>query len=199
MLALTAALLVGYMVIGVFGQSDQIKIILPEKKLDLSTEVPLVVGQLVPPPVDNKWEQVDDINKKAQQAKSAIAYLEQDDKVFQTPLVCFLNTNPQFPADEKSYAIISAVKYEEGNNSTMVTLSEASPATCRTGAVFGSSTISLDNGEKAFLWENTKLQYPRSIALVRGNKVITIATTANQEELIKMANKIVQVEGDNSI
>jgi len=190
--ALASALLMIYLVTGAIAQSNNIKTILPEEKLDASATIPLVVGQLLPPPEDYKWEQGENIVKIAQQAKSAVAYL--DSKEFGTPQVHFINTDPKFSADEKSYTIISVVKYEEGSNSTMVTLSQASPATCQSGVVFGSQTISLDNGEQAFLWEDSNLSYPRSLAIVRKDKIITIATWADKEELIKMAKKVVQID-----
>ncbi len=199
LLVLTAALLVGFMVTGVLGQSEQIKVIVPEEPRDSSAEVPLVVGPLILPPIETKWESVNDMGDKARQMKSPIAYLNPDENKAFTPLVCFLNVKPQFDESERSFAILSVVKYEEGNSATMVTLSEASPATCRSGAVFGASTIPLDNGEKAFLWEGPQFQYPRSLAIVRGNMIITIATTENFETLIKMANSVVNLDQDGNI
>lgn len=77
---------------------------------------------------------------------------------------------------------------------TLVTLSEASPEAREAKAIYGDSTISLASGEQAFIKENLKGSYPHSIVLVKGNKIIIIATTANKDDLIKMAEEVIQTD-----
>jgi len=184
-------LITGLVTIGL-AISGEIKLTLPEEQIIAEQSPPPVVPRLVSPG-ESKWEE---LNPALLAEESLLAYLPEEYTKNAKAMVQFLDAQPKFASGKIAYAILTEVKYENEESVTLVTLSEASPAACEAKAIYGDSTISLSSGEQAFLKENLKGSYPHSIALVRGNKIITIATTANKEELIKMSEGVILV-GDN--
>ncbi len=169
--------------------SGEIKLTLPEEQIIAEQSAPPVVPTLVSPG-ECKWEE---LNPALLAQESLLAYLPEEYTMNAKTMVQILDTQPKFSSGKIAYAILTEVKYENEESITLVTLSEASPAACEAKAIYGDRTISLPSGEQAFIKENVKGSYPHSIALVRGNKIITIATTANKEELIKMAEGIILI------
>lgn len=188
LIILGCCLSIGILVATGLAISDGIQLTLPEEPIRAEQVVPPVVPALVSPE-ESEWEEV---NPSTLAPETKLAYLNEEYEKTSRTMIHFIETEPEFTSGKVAYAILSEVKYESEDNCTVVTLSEASPEACEAKAIYGASTVSLASGEKAFIKDNLKGSYPRSIALVRDNKVITIVTTASREELIKMADGVIQ-------
>jgi hypothetical protein len=189
MIALVCGLLMTGLVATSLAISDGIQLTVPEKtNMDEQAAVPPVVPTLVSPG-ESDWEEM---SPAILAQKSTLAYLPEKYEGNAKTMVNLIETKPTFPSDQIAYAILTEVKYESEENCTLVTLSQASPAACEAKAIYGNTTVSLENGETAFMKGDLKGAYPHSIALIRGDKIITIATTASKDELIKMAGEVFQ-------
>jgi len=188
MIALVCCLLIAGLAATGLAISDGIKLTLPEEPIINEQVVPPVVPTLISPE-EAKWEEMD-LCSLAQE--STLVYLPEEYEKDAKIMVHLMKEQPEFPSGKVAYAILAEVKYESENKCTLVTLSEASPEACEIKAIYGDTTVSLISGETAFLKENLRGFYPRSIVLVRGDKIITIATTSSRDELIKMAEEVIQ-------
>lgn len=189
--AVICCLIIAVSGIGAFAYTNGIQSTAPEDPSRILHNNPPPVVPTLLPPGEPSWQQCHPSDMKS---AAPIAYLNDGyEKGALSTAVSYFKSD--FSSEQVvAYRILSAVKYEFNTGTTMVTLSEASPAAVKANAVYGFATVKLDNGEKAFLKDGLSGTYPRSLVVIHNNQIITIATTENQESLIKMAANLIITE-----
>lgn len=183
-ISLVSVLLLAALVTATVGLSSNIQVRLPERfnAADQSPLVPLLL-----PPEEPQFEEADP-QAIANSQGSEIAYLSIAPAGATSTLANTLKTEPEWSnSDQKiGWVTMSVVKYEGGNCNTVVSLSKPTPAASKAGGVYGFRTVSLSNGDQGFIKDLAEGPYPRALVVIKGDRVITVATTANEDELLKM-------------
>ncbi|MFA7079260.1 MAG: hypothetical protein WC147_12765 [Syntrophomonas sp.] len=187
-ISLVSVFLIAALVTAMVGSSSNIQVSLPET-FNVANHPPLV--PLLLPPKEPQYEKADP-QAVAKSQGSEIAYLSVDPAGATNTLVNTVKAEPDWSdSDQKiGWVTMSVVKYEGGNYNTVVSLSKPTPAASKAGGIYGFRTVSLSNGDQGFIKDLEEGPYPRALVVIKGDRVITIATTASEDELLKMGEGV---------
>lgn len=186
-LTLILVILGAALVIGKAVAIPMINVVEPEtvNSLDgVSPPPPLLL-----PPDDAGYVEQDPVSA-ARSAGRTIAHLPEAPVDAVTTEVRLLPQEPWESPESHEYAVKSVVRYSGDGSTTVVSLAVPSPAAQRNKTVYGNKTITLSSGEKAFIDVDRNGVLPRSLTIIRGNHIITIATDRSESDLLEFASKV---------